>query len=107
MTIAREEIFGPVVAVISYRTEAEAVEIANQSIYGLGGYVFSQSPRKAFEIGSQIRAGRIFLNGAPSNTVAPMGGYKQSGNGREFGVFGLEEYLEVKAILGFNEALAG
>lgn len=101
MTIAREEIFGPVLSVISYRTEDEAIEIANRTNYGLGGYVFSASPERALAVGRRMRAGRIFCNGAPSNPVAPMGGYKQSGNGREMGVFGLEEYLEVKAMIGF------
>lgn len=103
MTIAREEIFGPVISVISYSTEAEAVEIANGTPYGLGGYVFTTNREKGRSIGSQIRAGRVFLNGAPSNAEAPMGGYKQSGNGREMGVFGLEEYLEVKAMIGFDD----
>jgi aldehyde dehydrogenase (NAD+) len=103
MTIAREEIFGPVLAVISYSTEAEAVEIANATAYGLGGYVFTSDREKGLAIGAQLRAGRVFYNGAPSNPVAPMGGYKQSGNGREMGVFGLEEYLEVKALIGFDE----
>jgi aldehyde dehydrogenase (NAD+) len=102
MTIAREEIFGPVVAVLAYDTEDEAVAIANDTPYGLGGYVFSTDPRKAHAVGARMRAGRIFYNGAPSNNVAPMGGYKQSGNGREMGVFGLEEYLEVKAMIGFD-----
>jgi aldehyde dehydrogenase (NAD+) len=102
MTIAREEIFGPVVVVIAYDTVDEAVEIANDSPYGLGGYVFSSDRKKAHAVGARMRAGRIFYNGAPSNNVAPMGGYKQSGNGREMGVFGLEEYLEVKAMIGFE-----
>ncbi|AQV99170.1 aldehyde dehydrogenase family protein (plasmid) [Cupriavidus necator] len=100
MTIAREEIFGPVLAVISYRTIDEAVEIANATKYGLGGYVFASTPEKARSVGERLRAGRIFCNGAGGNVVAPMGGYKQSGNGREMGVFGLEEYLEVKAMIG-------
>ncbi|CAN7480056.1 aldehyde dehydrogenase family protein [Variovorax sp. LjRoot84] len=103
MTVAREEIFGPVLAVIPYATEAQAIEIANGTPYGLGGYVFSSDRRKAYDMGAQLRAGRIFFNGAPSNYVAPMGGYKQSGNGREMGVFGLEEYLEVKSMIGFDE----
>ncbi len=105
MKIAREEIFGPVLAVISYSTEAEAIEMANDSTYGLGGYVFSSDPDKGKAVGSKLRAGRIFYNGAPGNPVAPMGGYKQSGNGRAMGVFGLEEYLEVKAMIGFDEAV--
>jgi len=102
MTIAREEIFGPVLCVIPYDTVDDAVEIANASPYGLGGYVFSNDAKQGYAVGRRIRAGRIFLNGAPSNNSAPMGGYKQSGNGREMGVFGLEEYLEVKAMLGFE-----
>ena len=102
MTIAQEEIFGPVLVVLTYSTEDEAVEIANGTIYGLGGYVFSKNVQHGRAIGSRIRAGRVFLNGAPSNTAAPMGGYKRSGNGREMGVFGLEEFLEVKAMIGFE-----
>jgi aldehyde dehydrogenase (NAD+) len=102
MVIAQEEIFGPVLVVIAYSTEREAIEIANGTAYGLGGYLFTPSPAKARDVASQMRAGRVFLNGAPSNPVAPMGGYKQSGNGREMGVFGLEEYLEVKALIGFH-----
>jgi aldehyde dehydrogenase (NAD+) len=104
MTIAQEEIFGPVLAVIAYETEEEAVRIANATPYGLGGYVFTRDHEKGISVGRQIRAGRIFLNGRPSNTAAPMGGYKQSGNGREMGMFGLEEYLEVKALIGFEDA---
>ena len=102
MTIAQEEIFGPVLAVIPYKTEAEAIAIANGTEYGLGGYLFTSDPNRGMAVGAQMRAGRIFLNGAPSNTEAPMGGYKRSGNGREMGVFGLEEYLEVKAMIGFS-----
>ena len=106
MMIAREEIFGPVLVVISYSRETQAIEIANGTPYGLGGYVFASDLEKALEIGRQLRAGRVFYNGAPSNYVAPMGGYKQSGNGREMGVFGLEEYLEVKAMIGFEEPVS-
>jgi aldehyde dehydrogenase (NAD+) len=107
MTVAREEIFGPVLVVLAYTDEAQAVEIANATDYGLGGYVFSTNRDKAHAVGARMRAGRIFYNGAPANNVAPMGGYKQSGNGREMGVFGLEEYLEVKAMIGFEPAAAG
>jgi aldehyde dehydrogenase (NAD+) len=106
MTIAREEIFGPVLAVMTYRTEQEAVEVANGTPFGLGGYLFTSDPVKGREIAAQMRAGRIFFNGAAGNPAAPMGGYKQSGNGREMGVFGLEEYLEVKAIFGFTAPAA-
>jgi aldehyde dehydrogenase (NAD+) len=102
MAIAREEIFGPVLSVISYRNEDEAVEIANDTVYGLGGYIFASTPERARPVAERLRAGRIFINGANSNTAAPMGGYKQSGNGREMGVFGFEEYLEVKAIIGLG-----
>lgn len=102
MTIAREEIFGPVLAVMAYSTVDEAIQIANDTPYGLGGYVYSSDPAKGMEVGKRLRAGRIFCNGAPSNLTAPMGGYKQSGNGREVGVFGIEEYLEVKAMIGFD-----
>jgi aldehyde dehydrogenase (NAD+) len=102
MTIAQDEIFGPVLVVMTYASEDEAIQIANGTQYGLGGYVFSRDPAKALEIGRQMRAGRIFYNGAPSDTAAPMGGYKKSGNGREMGVYGMEEYLEVKGLLGFS-----
>jgi len=104
MTIAQEEIFGPVLAVITYRTDEEAVAIANATPYGLGGFVFTKDLEKGRSIGRKMRAGRVFLNGKPSNMAAPMGGYRQSGNGREMGVFGLEEYLEVKAMIGFDDA---
>ena len=105
MTIEQEEIFGPVLVVLSYATEEEAIRIANGTPYGLGAYVFAGDLRKGYEVGSQLRAGRVFLNGVPSNTAAPMGGYRHSGNGREMGRFGLEEYLEVKAMFGFPEPL--
>jgi aldehyde dehydrogenase (NAD+) len=101
MTIAQEEIFGPVLVVIAYDTEEQAIEIANGTAYGLGAYLFTSDLRKAHSVGARLRAGRVFLNGAASDASAPMGGYKQSGNGREMGVFGLEEYLEVKAMFGF------
>ena len=102
MTIAREEIFGPVTVVMTYKNEAEAIEIANGTAYGLGAYVFGANREKALSVARQLRAGGVFLNGAPSNTAAPMGGYKKSGNGREMGMFGMEEYLEVKAIIGVD-----
>ena len=105
-TIAQEEIFGPVLAVIPYRTEEEAVEIANGTQYGLGAYVFAKDRAHGHAVGARLRAGRVFLNGTPSNTAAPMGGYKRSGNGREMGVFGLEEFLEVKAMIGFEAQVA-
>ncbi|WP_018904891.1 aldehyde dehydrogenase family protein [Variovorax paradoxus] len=104
MTIAREEIFGPVLSVMAYSTVDEAIEIANGTPYGLGGYVYAGDLAKGKEVGRRLRAGRIFYNGSPSNLVAPMGGYGHSGNGREVGVYGLEEYLEVKAMIGFEVA---
>jgi aldehyde dehydrogenase (NAD+) len=104
MTIAREEIFGPVFAVMPYATEEEAIAIANGTAYGLGGYVFSGDVEKGRRVCERLRAGRVFLNGDPGDMYAPMGGYRQSGNGRELGVFGLEEYLEVKAMFGVKPA---
>ena len=104
MRIAQEEIFGPVLSVLSYRDEHEAVAIANGTVYGLGAYVFAATPQRARGVAERLRAGRVFINGANSNTAAPMGGYKQSGNGREMGVFGFEEYLEVKAVIGLETA---
>jgi len=100
MKIAREEIFGPVLSIMSYDTEDEAIEIANDTPFGLAGFVQSSDPVRARAVANRIRAGRVYLNGAPFDRSLPFGGYKQSGNGREFGVFGFEEYLEVKAILG-------
>ena len=100
MKIAREEIFGPVLSIMSYDTEDEAIEIANDTPFGLAGFVQSSDPDRARAVANRIRAGRVYLNGAPFDRSLPFGGYKQSGNGREFGVFGFEEYLEVKAILG-------
>jgi len=102
MTIAKEEIFGPVLSMMNYETEDEAIEIANGTSYGLSGYVQAPNLDDAKRVGAKIRAGRIYLNGAPANNKVPFGGYKQSGNGREHGVFGLEEYLEVKAMLGYQ-----
>jgi aldehyde dehydrogenase (NAD+) len=106
MTISREEIFGPVLAVVPYTTEDEALRIANDSPYGLGGYVFARDRKKGYEFASGLRAGRICFNGAATNSVTPMGGYKQSGIGRSMGELGLEEYLEVKSVYGFEEEAA-
>jgi len=101
MKISREEIFGPVLSIMSYDTEDEAIEIANDTPFGLAGFVQSRDLDRARAVANRIRAGRVYLNGAPFDRSLPFGGYKQSGNGREFGVFGFEEYLEVKAILGY------
>lgn len=99
MRIAQEEIFGPVLSIIPYQTEEEAIEIANDTIYGLAAYVASADPEKALKVANQIDAGRVCINGLSHDSKAPFGGFKQSGIGREYGVFGLEEYLEPKAIL--------
>ena len=98
MTIAREEIFGPVVAIIPYDTEDDAVRIANDSIYGLAGAVWSGDGERAKRVARRIRTGQVDINGGGFNILAPFGGYKQSGNGRELGTFGFEEFLEVKAL---------
>jgi acyl-CoA reductase-like NAD-dependent aldehyde dehydrogenase len=98
MTIAQEEIFGPVLSIIPYDTEEEAIEIANDSAYGLAGGVWAGTDEKAFEVARKIRTGQLSINGGAFNPLAPFGGYKQSGIGRERGLYGFEEFLEVKAI---------
>ncbi|MET3934691.1 aldehyde dehydrogenase family protein [Arthrobacter sp. OAP107] len=103
MTIAREEIFGPVLAVIPYKDEEEALRIANDSPYGLGGYVFGKDRDNARRVANGLRAGRVSYNGAATDSYTPMGGYKQSGIGRSMGRFGLEEYLEIKSVYGFED----
>lgn len=99
MTIAQEEIFGPVLTVLPYETEAEAIEIANDSRYGLSGYVQSNNIDRAIDVARQIRTGNVHINDSGPDFTAPFGGYKQSGNGREWGEYGFEEFLETKAIL--------
>jgi aldehyde dehydrogenase (NAD+) len=101
MTIAREEIFGPVLVMIGYEDDDDAVRIANDTTYGLSGYV-SGSTDRARTIARRIRTGNVHLNGASGDRRAPFGGYKQSGNGRELGEFGLDGFLETKAILGYS-----
>ena len=98
MTIAKEEIFGPVLSIIKYETEEEAVNIANDTEYGLAGYVQGE-PSHAQEVARKIRAGQVIINGGARGTGAPFGGYKSSGNGREHGLHGLEECLETKAVI--------
>ena len=98
MTIAQEEIFGPVLAVLPYDTDDEAIAIANDTIYGLAGGVWSGDTDRAMRIARRIRAGQVDVNGGRYNPVAPFGGYKRSGIGREFGKYGLEEYFQIKAI---------
>jgi aldehyde dehydrogenase (NAD+) len=99
MRIAREEIFGPVLSIISYKTEEEAVQLANDTVYGLQAYVSSADLDRAKRVASQIDAGRVMINTLHHDPLAPFGGFKQSGIGREGGIFGLEEFLEPKAIL--------
>ncbi len=101
MAIAREEIFGPVLVIIPYRDDADAVRIANESQYGLSGFVVSKDLERARAVAKRMRTGQVRLNGAKHDFSAPFGGYKYSGNGREFGVFGVEEFLEAKSICGY------
>lgn len=98
MTIAQEEIFGPVLSVMPYADEADAVRIANSTIYGLAGAVFSADTDRALRVARRLRTGQVDINAAAFNTSAPFGGYRQSGNGREFGRFGLDEFCEVKSV---------
>ena len=104
MTIAREEIFGPVLSIQPYRDEDEAVAIANDTIYGLGSAVQSRDLAHARRVAARIRAGQVHINHPAWSPHAAFGGYKQSGNGREYGVAGLEEYLETKTVLGYEAA---
>jgi aldehyde dehydrogenase (NAD+) len=101
MRIAQEEIFGPVVVIMPYEDEADAVRIANATVYGLSSHVQSANQEAARRVASQIRAGQVHINYPAWSAFAPFGGYKQSGNGREYGAFAFEEYLETKAILGY------
>jgi aldehyde dehydrogenase (NAD+) len=104
MTIAREEIFGPVLCILPYDNEEQAVQIANDTPYGLAAYVWSKDNLHARRIGGRIRAGQVTLNGASGSMNTPFGGFKMSGNGREWGEFGLRDYLEVKAVIGVDAA---
>jgi aldehyde dehydrogenase (NAD+) len=104
MTIAREEIFGPVISILPYQDETEAVRVANETLYGLAGYVSSGDLERARAVAKQLRAGNVHVNGAGPDFAASFGGYKQSGNGREWGTAGFEEFLELKAILGYAAA---
>ena len=104
MTIAREEIFGPVLVIIGYDNEDQAIEIANDTPYGLAGYVQSGDIGHARDVASRIRAGQVALNYAPLDLAAPFGGYKQSGNGREWGEHAFHEFMEAKAVLGYAPA---
>jgi aldehyde dehydrogenase (NAD+) len=99
MRIAREEIFGPVLCIIAYRNEEDAIAIANDTDYGLQAIVLSGSEEHARAVGAHLRAGRVLINGLHHEPLAPFGGFKQSGIGREFGAFGLEAYLEPKSVI--------
>jgi aldehyde dehydrogenase (NAD+) len=105
MTIAREEIFGPVLSILGYEGEEDAVQIANDTVYGLSGYVTSGDLERARCVARRIRAGNVHVNGARIDFAGSFGGYKQSGNGREWGAAGLEEFLELKAIFGYEAAM--
>ena len=102
MTIAREEIFGPVLSIIPYDDDDEAIRIANETPYGLSGYVSSSDIERARKVASKLRTGMVHINGAPLDSMAPFGGFKQSGNGREWGPHGIDEFLEVKSVYGFE-----
>lgn len=104
MTIAREEIFGPVLSIIGYDSQEEAIEIANGTDYGLAAYVQSADLDRARQVARALKAGGVHINYPPADFLAPFGGYKRSGNGREWGEAGLREYLEIKAIVGYGEA---
>ncbi len=100
MTVAKEEIFGPVVSILGYENVDQAIEVGNDTEYGLAAYVSGSDIAKAREVASRLRAGQVSINGGGGDMMAPFGGYKMSGNGREWGDFGFTEYLEVKAVLG-------
>jgi aldehyde dehydrogenase (NAD+) len=102
MTIAREEIFGPVVSILGYDSIDQAIEIGNDTEYGLAAYIGGSDMAKVREVASRLRAGQVSINGAGGDLMAPFGGYKMSGNGREWGDFAFHEFLEVKALLGFT-----
>jgi len=104
MVIAREEIFGPVLCILPYKNEDEAIRIANDTPYGLAAYIWSKDLARAARVGKRIRAGQVTINGAQGDMNTPFGGFKMSGNGREFGEYGLRDFLEVKAVVGADAA---
>ena len=102
MEIAKKEIFGPVLSIITFETEEEAITITNDTEYGLGNYIQTEDREKAKRVAKKLRSGLVYINGNALDPGTPYGGYKQSGNGREGGTWGLEEYLEVKTITGWK-----
>ena len=102
MCVFQEEIFGPVLCITPFRDEEHAIELANATVFGLSGYVQSADVERARRVAGRMRTGMVHLNGAPTDASAPFGGYRQSGNGREWGRFGLEDFLEVKAVMGWE-----
>ena len=104
MRIAKEEIFGPVISILTYKSEAEVVAEANNTIYGLASYIQSADRARAQKMAKKMRSGNVYINYPAGDMNAPFGGYKQSGNGREWGKWGLEEFLEIKGIVGYEAA---
>jgi aldehyde dehydrogenase (NAD+) len=102
MQIAKKEIFGPVLSIIPFETEDEAIKITNDTEYGLGNYLQTEDKEKAKRVAKKLRSGCVYINGKAADSGTPFGGYRQSGNGREGGIWGLEEYLEVKTITGWK-----
>jgi aldehyde dehydrogenase (NAD+) len=104
MRIAREEIFGPVVSIMPYETEEDAIAEANNTVYGLAAYIQSGDLEHAKRVAARMRAGTVYLNAPATDIAAPFGGYKQSGNGREWSHWGLDDFLEIKGIVGYAAA---
>jgi aldehyde dehydrogenase (NAD+) len=104
MRIAREEIFGPVLSILTYEDEEQAIRMANDTVYGLAAYVQSADLSHARRVAARMRAGNVHINYPAWDSAAPFGGYKQAGNGREYADFGLEEFLETKAVIGYAAA---
>jgi aldehyde dehydrogenase (NAD+) len=104
MRIAREEIFGPVVSIMPYETEEDAIAEANNTVYGLAAYIQSGDTEHAKRVAARMRAGTIYINAPSTDIAAPFGGYKQSGNGREWSHWGLDDFLEIKGIVGYAAA---
>jgi aldehyde dehydrogenase (NAD+) len=104
MRIAKEEIFGPVLSILTYKSDDEVIAEANNTVYGLASYVQSADRKRAQAVARKMRSGNVYINYPPGDMNAPFGGYKQSGNGREWGQWGLEEFLEIKGIVGYEAA---